>query len=318
MSDTIPGSVPEPAAGPSPEPVTYSLPEALRFFRGDGGDHPLKLEALPLAPPWRRFKPVSEKDRRSRKPRGAKLRFKADGEATELVNIALLLRRPLLVTGKPGIGKSSLAYAIAHELKLGKVLVWPIASRSTLQQGLYSYDAVGRLQDVAARNASLVAAAGAALAPAPAPSATDTAKEIGRYIRLGPLGTALLSWKRPRVLLIDEIDKSDIDLPNDLLHVFEEGEYEIPELARLPADEDGKFPPVEVWLHKSRKTTKIHRGHVRCRAFPLVLLTSNGEREFPPAFLRRCLRLDLKQPGPDLRWPRSSALTSTPRRTTRR
>ncbi len=109
------------------------------------------------------------------------------------------------------------------------------------------------------------------------------------------MGTALLPASRPRVLLIDEIDKSDIDLPNDLLHIFEKGTFEIPELTRLPSDmrrvatmpDDGK---------DDNDRVIIEDGRVGCNAFPIVFLTSNGEREFPPAFLRRCLRLMMSYP----------------------
>ena len=144
------------------------------------------------------------------------------------------------------------------------------ASRSTLNEGLYRYDAIGRLQE-------------AQLHPGKAP-------DIGNYLSLGPLGTALLPSLRPRVLLIDEIDKSDIDLPNDLLNIFEEGEYEIPELARHPIDE------ANVRLYESNETAQIRKGKVRCHAFPFVVMTSNGEREFPPPLMRRCLQLDIDQP----------------------
>src|SRR5262249_15412958 len=116
--------------------------------------------------------------------------------------------------------------------------------------------------------------------------------DVGRYLTLGPLGTALLPQERPRVLLIDELDKSDIDLPNDLLNVFEEGRFEIPELARLPEDQ----PSVEVMTADRTDRVPIRHGLVRCHAFPVVVITSNAEREFPPAFLRRCLRLDLLPP----------------------
>jgi MoxR-like ATPase len=92
-------------------------------------------------------------------------------------------------------------------------------------------------------------------------------------------------------LLIDEIDKSDIDLPNDLLNVFEEGEYYIPELARLKGDQ----PSVSVRMFGSTQTVTIKAGHVRCLEFPFVVLTSNGEREFPAPFLRRCLRLTMPE-----------------------
>jgi len=103
-----------------------------------------------------------------------------------------------------------------------------------------------------------------------------------------------LPAERPRVLLIDEIDKSDIDLPNDLLNIFEEGEYEIPELARYPKEY------VDVRLFESKAAVRITKGKVRCCAFPFVVLTSNGEREFPAPLLRRCLRLDITPPNKDV------------------
>ncbi|MES4831473.1 MoxR family ATPase, partial [Streptomyces anthocyanicus] len=117
------------------------------------------------------------------------------------------------------------------------------------------------------------------------------------HLRLGPLGTALLPYARPRALLIDEIDKSDLDLPNDLLHVLEEGQYEIPELVRASRDiPDGH---AEVLADGTDQRVPVERGRVRCNAFPFVVLTSNGEREFPPAFLRRCVSLRLRQPDDD-------------------
>src|SRR5205823_6354697 len=120
--------------------------------------------------------------------------YRADDKVVNMVNAALYLRRPLLVTGRPGTGKSTLAYSIAFELKLGPVLYWPITSRSTLTESLYQYDALGRLQE-------------ASLQQSASRSGDFQSPDIGRFIRLGPLGTALLPRARPRVLLIDELDK---------------------------------------------------------------------------------------------------------------
>jgi MoxR-like ATPase len=127
------------------------------------------------------------------------------------------------------------------------------------------------------------------------PASGADPEDIGRYIRLGPLGTALIPSDLPRVLLIDEIDKGDVDLPNDLLNIFEEGEFTIPELQRLSTDK-----PVKVYRADSNDRVPVIRGLVRCDAFPVVVMTSNREREFPPAFLRRTLRLDISKPNVDL------------------
>ena len=195
-----------------------------KIFTGNDQPHD-GIHRLPPPPPWRDFERIGER-------RGAT--YQADPREVELVNAALYLRRPLLVTGPPGSGKSSLAYAVARELRLGAVLLWSINSRSALAEGLYHYDALARLRDA---NLEQLArrrdGAGLGTGTSDDPGNGTGAADVGRYVRLGPLGTALLPGDRPRVLLIDEIDKSDIDLPNDLLHVFEEGGYEIPELVRV-------------------------------------------------------------------------------------
>ncbi len=258
-----------------------------RIYRGVGVPHD-GIDRLPPPPPWRRFNgggPVLQPDlgadtavnRRLGAPERAKA-YRADDRVVEMVNVAMYLRRPLLVTGKPGTGKSTLAYSIAFELGLGPVLYWPITSRSTLQDGLYRYDAIGRLQEASLQQATA--------------GKPFTAPDIGRFINLGALGTALLPQPRPRVLLIDELDKSDIDLPNDLLNAFEEGSFTIPELARLPDDEQ----IVQVGTAGGTRRVPVERGVVRCSTFPVIVITSNGEREFPPAFLRRCIRLLIEPP----------------------
>jgi MoxR-like ATPase len=222
---------------------------------------------------WEKIQALAEKDVRG-KERGESFRLDAsDTAVVNAMNAALHLRRPLLVTGKPGSGKTSLAYAVANELKLGVVLSWPINARSLLKDALYQYDAVARLQDVN----------------------LNTTKEMGQYIRLGPVGTAFLPSHLPRVLLIDEIDKCDINLPNDLLNLFEEGRYEIPELVRCK-DEEG-MGTVSVRTADADVPAVIRSGRVFCREFPLVVMTSNGERDFPPAFLRRCIRLRMPDPS---------------------
>jgi len=247
-----------------------------QIFKGTREPHD-GIEALPDAPPWRQF----GEDRQKQQARG----HEAGPDEIAAVNAALYLRRPLLVEGKPGTGKTSLAFAVADELKLGEVFVWPITSRSTLQQGLYQYDAIARLHDASLSRDTGTPSAG-----------HERQMDVGRYIRLGALGAAFSCSepKRPRVLLIDEIDKSDLDLPNDLLHIFEEGAFEIPELTRLPEDRRRR---VEVALPKGNGHAEIEQGRVRCKEFPLVFLTSNGEREFPPAFLRRCIRLNIPEPN---------------------
>lgn len=258
-----------------------------RIYKGVGEPHD-EIQRLPPPPPWRAFTgniidvPLLDDDNDFMKRMLARGEvFQASEEVIELVNAALYLRRPLLVSGKPGYGKSSLAYSIARELKLGPVLRWSTTTRSTLADGLYSYDALARLQDTSYWKGT---------------SVDDKPPDIGQYIRLGPLGAALLPSEKPRVLLIDEIDKSDIDLPNDLLHIFEEGEFDIPELVRL--SQQNKVAQVYLGKNSSAKVS-IVEGHVRCFAFPLIVMTSNEEREFPPAFLRRCLRLTMKEPTKD-------------------
>lgn len=240
-----------------------------KIFIGDGNQHD-NLTNLPKPPPWRFSRNTSpltrteglEIDKEAKRAAP----FLPNKEMVIAVNAALYLRRPLLITGKPGTGKSTLIAKVAHELKLGPVIRWPISSRSTVRSGIYEYDAIGRLQ------------AGKRKDP-----------PVESYLTLGPLGTAMMAKTWPRPLLIDEIDKSDLDFANDLLNVIEEGEYEIPELRRLSQSK------VTVCDFLGQKV-EIQDGRIVCGEFPFVVMTSNAEREFPPPFLRRCVRLNIKPP----------------------
>ncbi|MFH0520865.1 AAA family ATPase [Streptomyces sp. M41] len=263
-------------------------------YRGTGEPHD-GISQLPAPPPWRDFDggpavvpapPLGTESTRRLGTRGRRgIAWRQ--EELELINAALYLRRPLLVTGDPGSGKSTLAHSLAHELDLGRVLHWPIVSRSTLREGLYTYDAIARLQDMQlAKERGEHGRRGERGEP--------YAEDIGEYLRLGPLGTALLPYDRPRVLLVDELDKSDIDLPNDLLNALEEGEFLITELQRIAR----RQPRADV-LTDDGTRAPVQEGRVRCRSFPVVVMTSNGERDFPAPLLRRCLHLDLPSPRND-------------------
>jgi MoxR-like ATPase len=250
--------------------------------------------------------------------RGENFRLGTDRQSEALlqaVNAAIHLRRPLLVRGEPGTGKTSLAYALAQRLQLGPVLHWRITSRSRLVDGLYRYDALGMLQDLQRDDFQLRRPG------QQQPLVQSQQRQMADYISLGPVGTAFLPSLLPRVLLIDEIDKADPQLPNELLHLFEEGEFDIPELTRERrhqrlVDQEAALKPwtlATADLVPSEALTtqlddesriepmrmEVGRVPVRCCQFPIVVMTSNDERDFSPAFKRRCLRIAMPFPSKD-------------------
>jgi MoxR-like ATPase len=166
------------------------------------------------------------------------------------VNCALALERPLLVRGEPGTGKTLLAEAVTEALG-ARLLTWHVKSTTRAQEGLYVYDTVQRLYDSRFGDGDV--------------------KDIRRYIKYGPLGQALAS-KEPTVLLIDEIDKADIEFPNDLLHELDRMRFRVAETGD------------EVVAEKR----------------PVVIITSNNEKELPDAFLRRCVFHFIDFPEPEL------------------
>jgi MoxR-like ATPase len=166
------------------------------------------------------------------------------------VNVAIALGRPLLIRGEPGTGKTLLAHSIAHGLGK-KLITWNIKSTTKAQDGLYVYDTVQRLNDSRFSNKDV--------------------SDIKHYIHLGKLGQAFASPEQ-LVLLIDEVDKADIEFPNDLLNEIDEMSFYIPE-----TDET-----------------------IKATFRPITVITSNAEKELPDAFLRRCIFHYIEFPTPEL------------------
>ena len=165
--------------------------------------------------------------------------YVASEQLLSSVNVAIALKKPLLVKGEPGTGKTMLAQAIANSLGK-KLIIWNIKSTTKAQDGLYMYDTIQRLYD--------------------GQFGEEGVDDIAHYIKLGKLGEAFESEEQV-ILLIDEIDKADLEFPNDLLWELDQMEF---------------------YIHETRQTVKAkHR--------PIVIITSNAEKELPDAFLRRCI-----------------------------
>lgn len=176
--------------------------------------------------------------------------YVASEELMRAVNIAIALEKPLLIKGEPGTGKTMLAQSVAKALDK-ELIIWNIKSTTKAQDGLYVYDVVQRLYD--------------------SQFGTDGVDDIKKYVKLGKIGDAFSSEKQV-ILLIDEIDKADLEFPNDLLWELDKMEFYIPETGET----------------------------VKAKKRPIVIITSNAEKELPDAFLRRCIFHYIEFPNEEL------------------
>ncbi len=215
--------------------------DSFEIYLGDGEGRPELLDKLPDRPLLFEH-------------RG---KYLADSGLVDVVNIALRVGQPLLVTGEPGCGKTRLAWSVAEELKLGEPLTFFTRSDSRAQDLLYSYDAVLRFYDIQAGQ----------------DENRERAADPKNYINYEALGRAILDQEKRRVVLIDEIDKAPRDFPNDLLNELDNMEFEIKEIPET-------------------REERIRKAKYR----PVVIITSNSERQLPLPFLRRCVFYHVRFP----------------------
>lgn len=196
----------------------------------------------------------------------------AEPALVHAANTALGLQMPLLLTGEPGCGKSDFAWVAARALGQNEPLRFHVRSDTRAKDLLYYYDALVRFADAQHGDRA-------------------RARDPRRYVSLRPLGAALMTHGPRPVVLIDEIDKAPRDLPNDLLHELDEGRFEIPEIGDFDGQDDvfdRTYTTIKLaWrMERPKKQTK-----------PLVIITSNAERQLPEPFLRRCIFYDIPQPN---------------------
>ncbi|ANS63695.1 AAA ATPase [Streptomyces lincolnensis] len=244
---------------------SQAVPEPSWFlYRGTGTPmNPADRDRRwPAPPPWRTFSGAPDSATAPPPPQdGTAARvlgppgvpWPAVPDEVVRVNIALRLRRPLLVSGGPDTGRSAVAHRIARELGLGPVLRWRVTGGSTLTDALYG----------------------------PAGGGT---------FRLGPLGTALLPRRLPRVLLVDGLDRGGFDLPEQVLGTLEDGEFVLPELLGR-TEKDPGTAVVHTW--ETGRTATLRDALVRCHEPPLVVITSGGEADLSPGCVRQCVPLTL-------------------------
>jgi MoxR-like ATPase len=195
--------------------------------------------------------------------------YETTSAVADVVNLAISLGRPILVEGEAGCGKTQLAHSISSELGLGRPTVLRIKSTTQAKDLLYRFDALRRLQE--SQNPKLAA----------------RASFVYPYISLQPLGRAIQAGQ-PGVVLLDEVDKADIDFPNDLLDVLDEFTFDIEDLP----DEESEQCARERGFSRTVSSVRDLR--------PIVVITSNREKQLPEAFLRRCLYLELVFPSDEV------------------